>query len=36
MDRVGRIFAEADRARLLEIRDRHDPAGAFATNIVIG
>jgi FAD/FMN-containing dehydrogenase len=36
MDRVGRIFAEDDRARLLEIRDRHDPAGTFATNIVIG
>ncbi|HEV7470840.1 MAG TPA: hypothetical protein VGO23_13800 [Pseudonocardia sp.] len=35
-DRVGRIFAEDDRARLLEIRDRHDPAGTFATDIVIG
>ncbi|MCW0215620.1 MAG: FAD-binding oxidoreductase [Pseudonocardia sp.] len=35
-ERVGRIFAPADRARLLEIARRYDPAGTFASNVVIG
>jgi hypothetical protein len=33
--RVGRIWDDTTRARL-EIRDRVDPTGLFATNIVIG
>jgi hypothetical protein len=35
-ERVGRIWDDTARARLLEIRDRVDPAGLFATNLVIG
>jgi FAD/FMN-containing dehydrogenase len=35
-ERVGRIWDDATRARLLEIRDRVDPTGLFATNVVIG
>lgn len=35
-ERVGRIWDDATRARLLTIRDRVDPAGVFATNVVIG
>jgi hypothetical protein len=34
--RVGRIFDDADHARLLQIRRRHDPEGTFSTNIVLG
>ncbi len=34
--RVGQLWADADRARLLRIRDRYDPTGVFATNVVIG
>jgi FAD/FMN-containing dehydrogenase len=33
---VGRLWDDARRARLLEIRDRVDPAGLFATNVVLG
>jgi hypothetical protein len=35
-ERVGRIWDDTARARLLEIRDRVDPTGLFATNLVIG
>ncbi|MGD9987277.1 FAD-binding oxidoreductase [Pseudonocardia sp.] len=35
-DRVGDLWDEADRARLLTIRGRADPTGLFATNVVIG
>jgi hypothetical protein len=34
--RVGQLWNHIDRARLLRIRDRYDPAGVFATNVVIG
>jgi FAD/FMN-containing dehydrogenase len=35
-EQVGRLWNPADRARLLQIRDRVDPTGLFATNIHIG
>jgi hypothetical protein len=35
-EQVGRLWDPADRARLLQIRDRVDPTGLFATNIHIG
>ena len=35
-DRVGQLWGAADRARLLAIRERVDPAGLFTTNVVIG
>jgi hypothetical protein len=35
-DRVGQLWSAAERARLLAIRERFDPAGLFATNVVIG
>ncbi len=35
-DRVGQLWGEADRARLLTVRERVDPAGLFTTNVVIG
>jgi hypothetical protein len=35
-EQVGRIWDDASRARLLAIRDRVDPTGLFATNVVIG
>lgn len=35
-DRVGRLWDEADRARLRAVRTAHDPLGVFATNVVIG
>ena len=35
-DRVGQLWAPAERARLLAIRERFDPAGLFETNVVIG
>ncbi len=35
-ERVGRLWDDARRARLLQIRDRVDPAGLFATNVVLG
>jgi FAD binding domain len=35
-DRVGQLWDPADRARLLAIRERFDPAELFATNVVIG
>jgi len=34
--RVGALWGDADRARLLDIARRLDPAGTFATNVVIG
>jgi hypothetical protein len=35
-DRVGRRWDDRDRARLLDVKRRHDPAGTFSTNVVIG
>ncbi len=35
-ERVGQIWSADERARLLEIRGRHDPAGRFAPHVVIG
>ncbi|RZT83887.1 FAD/FMN-containing dehydrogenase [Pseudonocardia sediminis] len=35
-DRVGALWSDDDRARLLEIKQRVDPAGVFGTNVVIG
>ena len=35
-ERVGQLWDDATRARLLRIRDRVDPAALFATNVVIG
>ena len=35
-EQVGRLWNPADRARLLQIRDRVDPTGLFATNIHVG
>ena len=35
-EQVGRLWNATDRARLLEIRDRVDPTGLFATNVHIG
>jgi FAD/FMN-containing dehydrogenase len=35
-ERVGRVWDAERRARLLEIRDRVDPTGLFATNVVLG
>jgi FAD/FMN-containing dehydrogenase len=35
-EQVGRLWDPSDRARLLQIRDRVDPTGLFATNIHIG
>jgi hypothetical protein len=35
-DRIGRIWDEAARARLLAVRDRVDPTGLFATHVVLG
>ncbi len=35
-EEVGRLWDDATRARLLRIRDRVDPAGLFAANVVIG
>jgi hypothetical protein len=35
-DRVGQLWGPAERARLLAIRERVDPAGLFTTNVVIG
>ena len=35
-ERVGQLWDDAARARLLRIRDEVDPAGLFATNVVIG
>jgi FAD/FMN-containing dehydrogenase len=35
-ERVGQLWGAADRARLLAIRERVDPAGLFMTNVVIG
>jgi hypothetical protein len=35
-ERLGRLWSDTDRARLLDIRKAHDPLGVFATNIVIG
>ncbi|GAA1834484.1 FAD-binding oxidoreductase [Pseudonocardia ailaonensis] len=34
--RVGALWGDEDRARLLAIARRLDPAGTFATNVVIG
>ncbi|GAA4686666.1 FAD-binding oxidoreductase [Pseudonocardia yuanmonensis] len=34
--RVGALWSDDDRARLLAIARRFDPAGVFATNVVIG
>ncbi|MBW0106277.1 FAD-binding oxidoreductase [Pseudonocardia sp. KRD291] len=34
--RVGALWSDDDRARLLEIGRRHDPSGMFGTNVVIG
>jgi FAD/FMN-containing dehydrogenase len=35
-ERVGQLWDAPRRARLLAIRDRVDPTGLFATNVVIG
>ena len=35
-ERVGQLWSPADRARLLAIRERFDPAGLLATNVAIG
>lgn len=35
-ERVGRLWDDERRARLLAIRDEVDPAGVFAANVVIG
>ena len=35
-ERLGRLWSDTDRARLLDIRKAHDPLGVFATNVVIG
>ena len=35
-ERVGALWSDDDRARLLEIKQRVDPAGVFGTNVVIG
>ena len=34
--RVGQLWGPADRARLVAIRERFDPAGLLATNVAIG
>jgi len=34
--RVGQLWGPAERARLVAIRERFDPAGLLATNVVIG
>ena len=34
--RVGSLWSDADRARLLATKRRYDPAGVFRTNVVIG
>lgn len=34
--RVGALWSDDDRARLLAIKQRHDPSGVFSTNVVIG
>lgn len=34
--RVGQLWGPADRARLVAIRERFDPAGLLATNVVVG
>ena len=35
-EELGRLWDDVRRARLLAIRDRVDPTGVFATNVVIG
>jgi hypothetical protein len=35
-ERVGQQWNPADRARLVAIRERFDPAGLLATNVVVG
>jgi hypothetical protein len=34
--RVGALWSDAERARLLATKRRYDPAGVFRTNVVIG
>jgi hypothetical protein len=34
-DGIGQIWDEAQRARLLAVRDRVDPTGVFATHVVL-
>ncbi|TCK26673.1 FAD-binding oxidoreductase [Pseudonocardia endophytica] len=34
--RLGSLWSDADRARLLDTKRRYDPAGVFRTNVVIG
>ncbi|MBV9923260.1 MAG: FAD-binding oxidoreductase [Pseudonocardia sp.] len=35
-ERVGQLWSPADRARLVAIRERFDPAALLATNVVVG
>jgi FAD/FMN-containing dehydrogenase len=35
-ERVGQLWCPADRARLVAIRERFDPAGLLATNVIVG